>query len=76
MAEGGLLAAPSRITVRQVSGERFPRVIAYALGDKPEVTQEWQESLAGDLGYFERREPTAMPPRPELEIADDDEVPF
>jgi len=36
IADGGGLAMPKRITVRQVAGERFDRIIGYELGEIPE----------------------------------------
>lgn len=76
LAEGGLLATPAKITVRIISGERFPRVLSAELPEKPEISEQWHEHLKGDLGYFVRREVVpAAPPEP-LAIADTDEVPF
>jgi DNA repair protein RadD len=40
LAEDGALAPTCRITVRAVSGEKFDRVIAYEMGDKPEYYPE------------------------------------
>ena len=39
IAENGGLAEPSRIKVRTVTGERFPRIIDYQLGPVPDVQE-------------------------------------
>ncbi|MBT5608564.1 MAG: DEAD/DEAH box helicase family protein [Lentisphaerae bacterium] len=67
LAEDGALATPARITVRHVSGERFDRVIAYELGDRPEYYPEpgWND---GD-----DEEPRLAPA---MAWDDDDDIPF
>jgi DNA repair protein RadD len=67
LAEDGALAAPARITVRHVSGERFDRVIRYELAPKPEYYPE--------PGWNDCRD--EEPQRaPALAWGDDDEIPF
>jgi len=40
LANVGALAITRRITVRSVSGEKFPRITKYDIGDKPEKLTE------------------------------------
>lgn len=36
LAHEGSLAEPTRITVREIAGEKYPRIVAYELGPKPD----------------------------------------
>jgi len=67
LAEDGALAAPTTITVRRVSGERFGRVIRYELAPKPEYYPEPGWNDCRDEG------PQAAPA---MAWGDDDRIPF
>lgn len=65
-AQDGALAAPVSIVVRETAGEKFPRVIAYSLGDLPEYFAEPGE---------DHLEALALPPGFSY-IDPTDEIPF
>ena len=60
LANQGLLAAPERITVRSVAGEKFDRITRWVLKDRPvmrepgddsaEIGEEYPSNSPGDLG--------------------------
>jgi len=47
------LAKTKSITVREVSGERFPRIIAHELGDKPIVEPGSMDGIGEDADWYE-----------------------
>jgi hypothetical protein len=62
IAKAGGLAAPEKISVRKIGGERFERIIKYDLKEKPHsVSENFDDTLENnnDDGFF-----------------DDDTVPF
>jgi DNA repair protein RadD len=44
LAEAGVLAVTDRIIVRNVSGERFDRIVGYQLGPLPEQSPIWDDA--------------------------------
>ena len=60
LAKQGLLAAPERITVRSVAGEKFDRITRWVLKERPvmrepgddsaEIEEEYHSNSPGDLG--------------------------
>ena len=55
LANQGLLAAPERITVRSVAGEKFDRITRWVLKERPVMREpgedaEYQSNSPGDLG--------------------------
>jgi DNA repair protein RadD len=67
LAEDGALAETRKITVRAVSGERFDRVTAYEMGEKPEYYPEpgWNDCRDEEPGLA-----------PAVAWDDDDDIPF
>ena len=43
IAEGGGLDMPKKIPVRIVVGEKYDRIVGYALGPMPELSPAWNE---------------------------------
>ena len=66
LAQEGALLAPTLIVVRSVAGERFDRIVGYALGDKP----SWREPGWDDGGEESEGQPEAA-----YALADED-IPF
>lgn len=46
LASVGALIAPTKIRVRRTTGEKFPRIVGYELGDKP--TEQTQKTFSGE----------------------------
>jgi DNA repair protein RadD len=67
LAQDGVLAQTRRITVRAVSGEKYDRVVAYEVGEKPDYCPEpgWNDC--------QDEEPQ---PAPAMAWGDDDRIPF
>ena len=53
-AQAGALAPTVAVTVERREGDRFDRVVAYRLGDKPEVMETPSESVCPGCGKAER----------------------
>jgi DNA repair protein RadD len=66
LAHAGALCETKRITVREITGQQYPRVVAYELGPK----SEYQESEWGEIDDAPADEYSA------LCVMDDEEVPF
>jgi hypothetical protein len=67
LAEDGALAETRKVTVRAVSGERFDRVIAYEMGERPEYYPEpgWNDCRDEEPGLA-----------PAVAWDDNDDIPF
>ena len=71
LANQGLLAAPERITVRSVAGEKFDRITRWVLKDRPvmrepgddsaEIESEYPSNSPGDLGVAQDDELADIP---------------
>ena len=71
LANQGLLAAPERITVRSVAGEKFDRITRWVLKDRPvmrepgddsaEIESEYPSNSPGDLGVSQDFNPDDIP---------------
>lgn len=71
LANQGLLAAPERITVRSVAGEKFDRITRWVLKDRPvmrepgddsaEIESEYPSNSPGDLGVSPDYGPDDIP---------------
>jgi DNA repair protein RadD len=51
LANHGALAVTEFVTVRSVSGEKFERIIACQLGEKPELSPIWEEVDLSDVPF-------------------------
>lgn len=72
LAEAGALCQTSSITVRSITGEEYPRIIGYELGEKPHWREPgWDEDESGAIepGYPRVRSVAAA-------AAGDEDVPF
>lgn len=71
LANQGLLAAPERITVRSVAGEKFDRITRWVLKDRPvmrepgddsaEIKSEYPSNSPADLGVAQDYDPDDIP---------------
>lgn len=71
LANQGLLAAPERITVRSVAGEKFDRITRWVLKERPvmrepgddsaEIGEEYPSNSPGDLGVSQDCDPDDIP---------------
>ena len=71
LANQGLLAAPERITVRSVAGEKFDRITRWVLKNRPvmrepgddsaEIESEYPSNSPGDLGVSQDDELAEIP---------------
>ncbi len=71
LANQGLLAAPERITVRSVAGEKFDRITRWVLKDRPvmrepgddsaEIESEYPSNSPADLGVAQDYDPDDIP---------------
>ena len=71
LANQGLLAAPERITVRSVAGEKFDRITRWVLKDRPvmrepgddsaEIGEDYPSNSPGDLGVSPDYGPDDIP---------------
>lgn len=72
-ANAGLLAKPSAIRVKKVTGEKFERITSYTLSERPRMREpgeddvsDWQSNSPADLGVNHDWQP----------FDDGDEIPF
>ena len=71
LANEGLLAAPERITVRSVAGEKFDWITRWVLKDRPvmrepgddsaEIGEDYPSNSPGDLGVAQDYDPEEIP---------------
>ncbi len=74
LAEAGALCGTQSITVRSVAGEKYDRIVGYALGEKPSYREPgWDDDLPTALAA-QAGEP--VPVTASGEEVDDDNLPF
>ena len=72
LANQGLLAEPTQITVKTVAGEKFERIVKWQLKDRPVMQKPGDDS--DEIGEYHSNSPGDLGVSQEPEW--DDEVPF